>query len=112
MEFCESQGVKPPQEKACDGPSIARMCCSQWWRRKLRCQKGQTIEAAAVRLGYVNKLRDLYISDERLAARKQQNARNTAMLEATMACNEFGQEFTSPNLRPPRRRTSRFGGRR
>ena len=95
---CEWQGIKPPSKAVRDGPAIARMCCGQWWRRKLRCHQGQTVETAAIRLGYVNKFRDLYVSNERLAARAQQNARNAATLEATKARNELGQEFTLAQL--------------
>lgn len=77
---------------------MARMCCPQWWRRRLRRHQGRTIEAAAIRLGYVNKTRDLYISEERLRARLQQNVRNAAALESTLARNELGQEFTLAEL--------------
>jgi hypothetical protein len=46
----------------------------------------------------VNKLRDLYVSNERLRARAQQNQRNAATLEATIATNEYGQQFTLAEL--------------
>ena len=95
---CDWQGIKPPPVDVRDGPAIARMCCSLWWRGKLRCHQGQVVEGVAVRLGYVNKFRDLYVSNERLAARTQQNKRNAAMLEATIARNESGQEFTLAEL--------------
>ena len=96
--ICAGQGISPPAPETEDHPAIARMCCPLWWRRRLRKHQGQTVEAAAVRLGYVNKFRDLYISNERLAARLQQNRRNAATLEATLACNETGQVFTLAEL--------------
>lgn len=95
---CEGQGINPPPSKAADGPAIRRMCCPLWWRRKLRRHQGQTAEAAAVRLLYVHKHRDLYVSDERVAARRQQNRRNAAALEATTARNEDGEVFTLAEL--------------
>lgn len=95
---CAGQGIDPPEAKKPDRSAIGRMCCPLWWRRKLRKHQGQTVEAAAVRLGYVNKHRDPYVSNERLAARRQQNRRNAATLEATTARNEDGQVFTLAEL--------------
>ncbi|ARV18493.1 hypothetical protein AEP_01547 [Curvibacter sp. AEP1-3] len=96
--LCNGQGITPPPEKTRNGPAISRMCCPLWWRRKLRKHQGHTVEAAAIRLGFVNRLRDLYVSNERLRARIQQNQRNTATLEATIATNEYGQHFTLAEL--------------
>lgn len=79
----------PPHTK--DQPAVSRMTCPDWWRRQLRKHQGRIIEAAAIRLGYVNKNRDLYVSEERFKARMQQNRRNEAALEATTARNELGQ---------------------
>lgn len=96
--ICVGQGIAPPPEKTRNGPAISRMCCPLWWRRKLRKHQGHTVEAAAIRLGYVNRFRDLYVSNERLAARIQQNKRNATTLEATIATNEYGQQFTLAEL--------------
>lgn len=96
--ICQTQGVAPPFPKVKDGPAIARMTCRLWWRRKLRKHQGRTVEAAAIRLGLVNKARDLYVSNEGVRARLQQNARNAAAMEATVARNELGQEFTLAEL--------------
>lgn len=95
---CAGQGIQPPPAKMRDHPAIARMCCPLWWRRKLRAHKGSTVEAAAVRLGYVNRFRDLYVSDEQFRTRQQQNRRNAAMLAATVATNEDGQQFALEEL--------------
>jgi hypothetical protein len=96
--ICRNQGIEPPPAKVRVGPAMARMCCPLWWRRKLRRHHGQTVEGAAIRLGYVSKAKDLYISQERLTARIQQHARNAAALESTIARNELGQEYTLAQL--------------
>ena len=69
-----------------------------WWRRGLRKDHAKAVEGAAITLGYVNKTRDIYVSNESLARRIQQNARNAESLEATTAVNELGQEFTLAEL--------------
>jgi hypothetical protein len=96
--ICAGQGVEPPPQEFTAEQSIARMCCNLWWRRRLRKHQGRTVEQAAIRLGYVNRNRDPYISAERLAAREQQCKRNAATLEATTATNEHGQSFTLAEL--------------
>jgi len=92
------QGIEPPDTNYGDPQAVARMVCPLWWRRKLRRHHGRTVEAAAIRLGYVNKARDLYCSNETLTRRIQQNRRNAAAMEATIARNELGQEYTLAEL--------------
>lgn len=97
--ICEGQGIEPPdREKVEMGPALARMTCHQWWRRKLRAYHRRAVEHAAIRLGYVNKRREIYCSNETLNGRIQQNARNLMGLENTMATNELGQEYTLAEL--------------
>lgn len=97
--ICEGQGIQPPHPvKVETGPALARMTCHQWWRRKLRVHHGRTREHAAIRLGYVNKRKEIYCSNLTLEGRIQQNARNRANLENTTATNELGQEFTLAQL--------------
>jgi hypothetical protein len=96
--ICDGQDIKPPPAKTKDQCAIARMCCPLWWRRKLRSLHGRKVEAAAIQLGLVNRFQDLYVSNEGLRARTQQNARNKAALESTLARNELGQEFTLAEL--------------
>lgn len=74
------------------------MTCELWWRRKLRRHHGRIVEGGAIRLGRVGRHSDLYVSNEGLKARQQQNARSTATLEATIVCNELNQEFTLAEL--------------
>lgn len=96
--ICMGQGIEPPHAKVKDHCAVARMTCAQWWRKKLRKHHGRTVEAAAIRLGRVSKVRDLYVSDEGLRMRLQQNARNAEAMESTLARNELGQEFTLAEL--------------
>jgi hypothetical protein len=97
--IARAQGIEPPDEKKVEtGPALARMTCHQWWRRKLRAHHGRAVEAAAIALGYVNKRREIYCSDDTLRRRTQQNARNLASLQATTATNELGQEYTLAEL--------------
>ena len=100
QRLCVGQGVKSPKvKKEKDIPgAVARMTDPQWWRRKLRAHHGQTLEASALALGYVHKNAEIYCSNETLYRRRQQNARNAAMLEATIARNELGQEYKLAEL--------------
>lgn len=93
-----ANGVAPPVAKITDQGAIRRMTDPLWWRRGLRKHHAKAVEGAAIALGYVNKTRDIYVSNESLARRVQQNARNAESLEATTAQNELGQEFTLAEL--------------
>lgn len=95
---CHRQNIEPPDQEMPDRPAIARMSCQQWWRRRLRRQHARNVEGSAIRLGYVNRNRDLYVSKERVRARIQQKERNRLTLESTIARNEFGDEFTIAEL--------------
>jgi len=95
--ICLGQNIAPPHKKK-DRQAIARMTCEYWWRRQLRRHQGRRVEAAAIHLGLVHKHGQLYVSDERLRARTQQHERNAAAMEATLARNELGQEFTLAEL--------------
>jgi hypothetical protein len=81
-----------------DRGAVARMTCGDWWRRGLRKMHAKVMEGGAIKLGYVNKARDLYVSNESLARRQQQIKRNTKMMESTMMRNEDGQEFSLAEL--------------
>lgn len=94
------QGVEPPSRKkfAEHGPALARMTCSHWWRRKLRAHHGRSLEAAAVRIGYVSKREQIYCSNETLYRVRYREAATARMLEQTTARNELGQEFPLAEL--------------
>jgi len=92
-------GIAPPQAKGMtDQGALARMTDPQWWRRQLRKIHAKAVEGSAIRLGYVNKNRDLYVSGESVSRRIQQNKRNTSILENTIAVNENDQEYTLAEL--------------
>ncbi|WP_165493101.1 replication endonuclease [Hylemonella gracilis] len=95
---CLRQGIEAPDEDKTDHGAMARMTDPLWWRLQLRQQQGRAVEGAAITLGYVNKRRDIYVSNETLQRRQQQNKRNAETLEATKARNELGQEFTLAEL--------------
>lgn len=95
----KANGVTPPEgKKITDGGAIARMSDEKWWRRQIRKLHAKTVEASAIKLGYVNKARDVYVSGESVHRRIQQNKRNANILESTIAINEAGQEFTLAEL--------------
>lgn len=96
--YCARMGVEPPGPGVDDGPALARMRCPLWWRRKLRNAHAQTVEGCAIRLGYVSKRADRYVSRESLRRRLQQIKRNAATLENTIAENELCQRFTLAEL--------------
>lgn len=97
-------GIEPPLDNpelrghVKDISAIARMTCVQWWRRKLRRLHAKAVEGSAIALGYVNRTSDCYVSNESLFRRIQQNNRNEAMLEATVAVNENGDQYTLAEL--------------
>lgn len=97
---CRHNSVKPPytKNKTTAETEVNRMICPMWWRRQLRKVQAQAVESAAISIGYVNKTRDLYVSNESLVRRRQQNKRNADMLENTRARNEDGQEYTLAEL--------------
>lgn len=95
---CTRQGIKSPGKDRSNHGAMARMTDPLWWRRQLRQQHGRAVEGAAIFLGYVNKRRDIYVSDETVRRRQQQNKRNAETLEASKARNELGQEFTLAEL--------------
>lgn len=96
-KLLKARGVEPPDCKK-HRPALLRMTCPQWWRRALRKAHAKAVEGAAIKLGYVHRKADPYCSDETLARRLQQNARNAAAMEATTLTNEHGQEFTLAEL--------------
>lgn len=101
VRVAERQGIEPamPDDDSGDVlPAIRRMVDPLWWRRALRKLHAKAVEGAAITLGLVNKARDPYVSNESLTRRRQQNERNAASLEATIARNEDGDEFTLAEL--------------
>lgn len=77
---------------------IARLTDEKWWRRQFRAVVARHVEAIARELGFVHKRAGNYVSDESLTRRRQQKARNSKMLETTLAENEAGQVYTLAEL--------------
>jgi len=93
-----NQGIEPPPAVTTDAGAMTRLTDPLWWRRALRKLHAKNVEAAAIRMGLVNKARDIYVSDESLHRRQQQHRRNAETLENTIVRNELGQEFTLAEL--------------
>jgi hypothetical protein len=91
-------GIEPPGCDTLDTPAMARMGDPQWWRRNLRAVHAKQVEGAAIGLGYVHKKGDVYISNESVRRRAEQNDRNAASLESVVATNEEGDDFTLAEL--------------
>ncbi|MEK6292474.1 MAG: replication endonuclease [Paraburkholderia tropica] len=98
-DFCVSRGVLPATGRINDEGAVRRMIAPKWWTMRMRRAHARAVEAAAIDFGLVNRTRDVYVSNEGLAAREAQNARNAAMLETTIAHNlDTDQEFTLAEL--------------
>jgi hypothetical protein len=97
--ICKSNGIKEPYgKKITESGAIARMEDHLWWRRNLRKTHAKIVEGSAIKLGYVNKTKELYVSDQSIVRRIQQNKRNQQTLETTIAVNEKNQEFKLAEL--------------
>lgn len=83
-----------------DSGAVARMLDPLWWRRQLRRVHARELEAKAISLGYVHagRLGKPYCSDETLARRQGQRARNAETLEGVEAINEHGESYTLAKL--------------
>ena len=88
--------LQPPglSEKVTLAGAVNRLCDDRWWRTELRRTIGRNIEQVAIELGFVHKRAGIYVSDETLSRRRQQNARNKSILDSMVAVNELGDEFT------------------
>ena len=95
-EAARRRGIQPPageKGRTVEG-AVARLCCPLWWRRQVRKAHGRRVEGSAIGLGLVHTRAGLYASDETVGRRREQRSRNRAMLEAMLAVNEQGQEYT------------------
>jgi len=78
--------------------ALARARCQYWWRRQLRKTYLRAFEARAIEAGLVGRQAGLYASDETVRLRREQKARNRALLESATAVNELAQEYTLAEL--------------
>lgn len=99
-DYAKLFGIEPPYpgKHLTLGGAVSRLCCNRWWRRAIRKTHGRRFESAAIALGLVHRHRGIYVSDESLDRRREQQKRNRAMLEALLAVNELGQAFTLAEL--------------
>lgn len=77
----------------------ARLCDKRWWKRHLRremCRRLEHIYRGHCNL--VHKRKWLYASDDAVMRRRQQKARNAAVMQAAIMVNELGQEFSLAEL--------------
>lgn len=98
--YVAALGAKPPTPSrmvSLQG-AIARLSDERWWRRVLRQTCGRKVESFAIEIGQVHRGAGIYASDEAVARRRTQKARNRALLEATTAVNELDQEYTLQQL--------------
>ncbi|WP_258397321.1 replication endonuclease [Paraburkholderia unamae] len=97
--ICAAQGIDAPDGQYDDAPAVRRMVTAKWWRAQLRKVHARAVESAAINLGVVARDRECYVSNVSVEARRAQNERNEATLEATIAKNlETEQEFTLAQL--------------
>lgn len=94
-----ANGITPPDaERYTPQGRRARLLCVKWWTRAVRRHVARRVEKAAIDLGLVHRRAGLYASHETVARRIGQKRRNRAMLEATRAVNEQGQEYNMAEL--------------
>lgn len=97
--FVEGFGIKQPGQDVLHGPAISRMTDELWWRRALRVAQARSLENEAIRLGYVNRKKEIYASDATVERRRQQRKRNARNLEQTIAVNlDTGEEYKLAEL--------------
>ncbi|MDN0081638.1 replication endonuclease [Crenobacter sp. SG2305] len=95
--FCHEHGLPLPSGDSEDGIA-RRVACNLWWRRCARRVKARQAETLAISLGLVHKRHGLYCSNDAVNRRGEQKRRNSALLDAMVAINELGQEFTLAEL--------------
>ncbi|RQS60391.1 replication endonuclease [Burkholderia sp. Bp8986] len=97
--ICAGYNIEAPDEMYEDGPAVRRMVAAKWWKGRLRKAHGMAKESAAILLGIVSQDRECYVSNVSVRDRQEQNDRNAAALDATIARNiETDQEFTLAQL--------------
>lgn len=94
---CLSVGVPEPVAITGAG-AVARGVSPIWWRRVLRVKVARVVEHGAIKMGVVNKHAGGYASDDAVARRGAQLARNAAMLAKAVMRNEAGQYYTLSEL--------------
>lgn len=91
-------GITPPPVNGPADIQLARLTCSNWWRRKLRRLAGRRLEQVQREAHRVHKRAGIYCSDMTIERRRQQKVRNRALLETLEAINQEGQTYTLAEL--------------
>lgn len=77
----------------------ARLCDVGFWKRHFRRQMGRELENIyRGHCGLVHKRKWLYVSDDAVTRRRQQKARNAAIMQMVTLINELGQTFQLSEL--------------
>lgn len=87
-----------PQIDSIYEPVFARLSCPKWWRRQVRKLQARELDQLSRDLKIVNRKDQIYISNEVLNRKRQQNTRNRKLLEAMVAENGEGQQYTLAEL--------------
>ncbi len=96
-----AHGIEPPSPRLDESVQLAKLTCSQWWRRKLRRTAGRRLEQVQRESHRVHKRAGIYCSDMTVERRRSQKVRNRALLET------LEPSTRRPGLHP--RRTRRTG---
>ncbi len=97
QELCLGYAVRYPAEYDLKGIEL-RLCDHQWWLRQLRHSHAKAREVAAIRAGLVGRTKSLYVSDDTLDRRQQQNRRNKQTLEGIKLRSESGQVMSLSDI--------------
>lgn len=95
-QLAQSFDISPPEVKGkitLEG-AVKRLSDELWWRRKIRRAYGRRLEAIAIQAGLVRKQAGIYVSDETIAKRRRQKQTTNELLEALLAINDLGQEYS------------------
>jgi len=90
--FC----IKPPAAASLVGER-KRLCCRRWWARKLTALHARLVDQVGRELGFVSRVRQIYVSDPAHRLFVERRRRNRALLELTEAVNEVGDRYTRAN---------------
>lgn len=96
--LCHKHGIEAPSGSLSLTSRLLRLMCSRWWRRRLRVLSGRRLEQLMREMGRVHKRAGIYASDLTIRRRRSQEARNNALLEAFVAINQHGEQFTLAEL--------------
>lgn len=88
--------IPPPEikDKTTAAGAVKRLCDELWWRKRVRKIYGRKLEAVAIQAGLVRKQAGIYASDETVAKRRRQKQTTNELLEALLAENDQGQEYS------------------